>query len=53
MNEEPACIYIVPACHKGDPCEKHDNPLSCAAYKQMKHDGRLSLARRDGQVVLE
>lgn len=53
MNKELCCIYLKPPCIVGDPCEKYDNPLSCAAYKQMKHDGRLSLARRDGQKAVE
>lgn len=53
MNKEPTCVHEIHICLFGQPCEKHDNPLSCAAYKQMKRDGRLSVARRDGQVVLE
>lgn len=52
MNKEPTCIYGIHIC-PDKPCEKYDNPLSCPYYKQLKKDGRLSLARRDGQVVLE
>lgn len=52
MNKEPTCFYDSPVCMNGEPCQRFENPLSCAYYKQLKKDGRLSVARRDGQREL-